>query len=80
MAPLLIPYTILAIFGVRLGDPLALFKILANTAGFILVVASVQIFLVNRNFLPREIRVPWREWALLLAALFYLFFTIKLVV
>jgi len=35
---------------------------------------------VNRKFLPREIRVPWREWALLGAALFYLFFAIKLVI
>ncbi len=77
---LLIPYTVLAIFAVRLGDPLKQFKILANTAGFILVVASVQIFFVNRKFLPREIRVPWREWALLGAALFYLFFAIKLVI
>lgn len=75
---LLVPYTILAFFGARMAEPMTLFKILANTAGFILVVASIQIFLVNRKFLPKEIRVPWREGALLLCAAFYLFFAIRL--
>jgi hypothetical protein len=77
---LLIPYTVFAFFAVRWADAMTLFKVLANTAGMILVVASVQIFLVNRKFLPREIRVPWREWMLIVAALFYAFFAVKLVV
>ncbi|MEW6156897.1 MAG: Nramp family divalent metal transporter [Verrucomicrobiota bacterium] len=76
---LLVPYTIFAFFAVRLGEPMQLFKILANTAGFILFVGSLQIFIVNRKFLPREIRVPWREYMLLVAAAFYLFFVLKLV-
>ncbi|MBI2926254.1 MAG: Nramp family divalent metal transporter [Verrucomicrobia bacterium] len=77
---LLIPYTLFAFWAVRAAEPLTLFKLLANVAGFTLVVASVQIFFVNRRFLPREIRVPWREWALLVSCAFYLFFAVRLVV
>jgi len=76
---LLVPYTIFAVFAVRLGDSLQLFKIQANTAGLILVVASVQIFFANRKFLPRAIRVPWCEWMLLAASIFYGFFALKLI-
>jgi hypothetical protein len=75
---LLVPYTLFAFFAVRLGAPLDLFKILANTAGLIMVISSVQIFIVNRRFLPPEVRVPWREWALLASSLFYLFFGVRL--
>jgi hypothetical protein len=75
---LLVPYTLFALLAVRVASPLTLFKILANVAGFILVVGSVQIFLVNRKFLPREIRCPWREWTLLVCAAFYLFFAVRL--
>lgn len=75
---LLLPYTLFAFWAARAGDPLTLFKVLANTAGFTLVVASVQIFIVNRGFLPREIRVPWREWMLLVGGGFYLFFALRL--
>lgn len=72
---LLVPYTLLACFAVRMADAMTLFKVLANTAGFILAVASVQIFIVNRKFLPSEVRVPWRESVLILCAAFYFFFT-----
>lgn len=77
---LLVPYTLLAFWAAQAAEPLTLFKVLANVAGFILVVASIQIFLVNRRFLPREIRVPWREWMLLGSAAFYGFFAARLVI
>jgi hypothetical protein len=53
------------------------FQLLANIAGFVLAVAGVQVFLVNRRFLPRQIRPPlWREILLLGTSVFYAFFTI----
>jgi len=74
---LLLAFTLWAVLAVRLGEPMKQFKILANVAGFIMIVASIQILLVNRTFLPREIRSRWREGAMVLCALFYLFFTLK---
>jgi hypothetical protein len=75
-------YGVLAIFSlwgalaIRLTSPLKLFTILANVAGLVLVIGGVQIFLVNRRFLPREIRPSlWREGALWSCVLFYAFFS-----
>jgi len=74
---LLAGFTLWAFAAVRMGQPMQLFKILANVAGFVLVLASVQIFLVNRKFLPRELRSIWREGGLLLCGVFYAFFAFK---
>jgi hypothetical protein len=75
-------YGILVIFSIwgmvviRLASPFQLFKILANMAGLVLAVAGVQIFLVNRRFLPRAIRpAVWKEVGLLACSAFYAFFT-----
>ena len=75
-------YGILVIFSIwgmvviRLASPFQLFKILANMAGLVLAVAGVQIFLVNRRFLPRAIRpAVWKEIGLLACSAFYAFFT-----
>jgi hypothetical protein len=75
-------YGVLAIFSlwgalaIRLTSPLKLFTILANVAGLVLVIGGIQIFLVNRRFLPRELRPSlWREGALWLCVLFYTFFS-----
>ena len=75
-------YTILAAFtGWALvtlwsASPMELFKVLANIAGLVLAIAGVQIFRVNRRFLPRELRPPlWREVMLLACSLFYAFFS-----
>jgi len=58
-----------------LASPFELFKVLANMAGLVMVIACVQIFLVNRRFLPRAIRPrPWREAGLLACSAFYAFF------
>jgi len=52
-----------------------MFKVLANMAGLILAIASLQIIIVNRSFLPRALRPAlWREGLLLFASGFYWFF------
>ncbi|HXW08154.1 MAG TPA: hypothetical protein VD833_23185, partial [Vicinamibacterales bacterium] len=49
--------------------------ILANMAGVVLAIAGVQIFVVNRRFLPKAVRPPlWREAVLLACSAFYAFF------
>lgn len=75
-------YGILAAFSVwgvimiRSASPMKLFTILANVAGLVLVIGGIQIFLVNRRFLPRAVRAPlWREIALLACSAFYAFFS-----
>ena len=60
----------------RSASPFQLFKVLANIAGFVLVVAGIQILRVNRRFLPPAVRPPlWREAGLLLCVAFYAFFS-----
>lgn len=72
---ILLAFSIWGLFVIRSASPFQLFKILANMAGIVLAVAGVQIFLVNRRFLPRAIRPPlWRELALLACSAFYGFF------
>jgi hypothetical protein len=76
-------YSILAFFTVWAAAVLwtataaALFKVLANIAGLVLAVASIQVFWVNRRFLPRALRPPlWRQISLLACSAFYWFFSI----
>jgi hypothetical protein len=72
---ILFVFSIWGIFAIRWASPFQLFKILANMAGIVLLVAGVQIFLVNRRFLPKALRPPaWREACLLLCSAFYAFF------
>ena len=64
-----------SVFALRAASPIKLFTILANVAGLVLVVAGVQIVVVNRRFLPPELRpARWREAALLVCSAFYAFF------
>jgi hypothetical protein len=74
-------YTLLLVFSVwgvlviRMASPFQLFKILANMAGLVLLVGGIQIFLVNRRFLPPAVRpAAWREFGLLACSGFYAFF------
>ena len=68
-------FSIWGAFVIRSASPFQLFKILANMAGIVLAVAGVQIFLVNRRFLPRGVRpAAWREFGLLACSAFYAFF------
>jgi hypothetical protein len=72
---ILLLFSIWGVFVIRLASPFQLFKILANMAGIVLLVAGVQIFLVNRRFLPRAVRPSrWREVGLLACSAFYAFF------
>ena len=72
---ILIAFSVWTICVIRLASPMTLFTILANIAGLVLAIAGVQIFLVNRRFLPRAIRAPlWREALLLACSAFYAFF------
>ena len=79
-------YSILVLFSLsgvlllRLATPFQLFKVLANTAGVVLAIAGVQIFLVNRRFLPPALRPPrWREAGLLACSAFYAFFAVVVI-
>ncbi len=72
---ILVVFSIWGALVIRSASPFQLFKILANMAGVILVIAGVQIFLVNRRFLPKAVRPPlWREVVLLFCSAFYAFF------
>jgi hypothetical protein len=72
---ILLLFSVWGIFVIRSASPFQLFKILANMAGIVLMIAGVQIFLVNRRFLPKVLRPPlWREVGLLVCSGFYAFF------
>jgi len=72
---ILLLFSVWGIIVIRSASPFQLFKILANMAGIVLMIAGVQIFLVNRRFLPPVLRPPlWREAGLLLCSAFYAFF------
>jgi hypothetical protein len=73
---ILLAFSLWGVFAIHLMSPMRLFTILANVAGLVLVISGVQIFRVNRRFLPRELRpARWREATLLLCSAFYAFFT-----
>lgn len=64
--------TVWGIISVNLGNVLDLFKILAVIANPVLAIGAIQILLVNRRFLPREMQPPlWRQAALVIAAVVY---------
>jgi hypothetical protein len=73
---ILLVFSIWSVLVVRSASPMRLFTILANIAGVVLVIAGVQILIVNRRFLPKAIRPPlWREIALFGCVVFYSFFS-----
>lgn len=76
-------YSVLAAFAIwgcialNLARPLTLIIIGANAAAVIFVIESVHTLVVNRLFLPRELRPAlWREACLVLCALFYGMFVV----
>jgi hypothetical protein len=72
---ILLIFSVWGVFVIRSASPFQLFKILANMAGIVLAVAGVQIFLVNRRFLPKAVRpAVWKELGLLACSAFYAFF------
>jgi len=73
---ILIVFSIWGVIAIRAASPLRLFTILANIAGMVMVLGGVQIFLINRRFLPRELRPAWwREVLLWTCVGFYAFFS-----
>ena len=73
---ILIVYSVWGALAIRWATPMRLFMIFANTAAVIMVIAGVQIFRVNRRFLPPALRPPlWREAMLLACSVFYAFFS-----
>ena len=72
---MLVVFSIWGVFVIRMASPFTLFKILANMAGLVLLIGGIQIFLVNRRFLPAGVRPAlWREVGLLTCSAFYAFF------
>ncbi len=72
----LVVFSVWGAIAVRSASPFQLFKVLANMAGVVLMIAGVQILIVNRRFLPVPLRPPlWREAGLLICSAFYAFFT-----
>jgi hypothetical protein len=73
---ILLVYSVWGAVAIRWATPMKLFMIFANTAALIMVIAGVQIFRVNRRFLPPALRPPvWREAILLACSGFYAFFS-----
>lgn len=80
-------YGVMAVFAVwgcialNFARPITLIIIGANAAAFIFVVESIHTLILNRRFLPRELRAPlWREACLVGCALFYgAFFAVAMV-
>jgi hypothetical protein len=65
---------------INLAAPMTLLLINANVSGFVFVLSSMQLIVMNRTFLPPQVRAPlWREIALIGMAVFYGFFLIALV-
>jgi hypothetical protein len=73
---ILAAFSVFGILAVRSATPFELFKVLANLAGLVLVIAGIQVLRVNRRFLPRAIQPPlWREAALVGCVAFYAYFS-----
>jgi Mn2+/Fe2+ NRAMP family transporter len=65
---------------INLAAPMMLLMIGANMAGFIFVIASIHIIVVNHKFLPKKLRPSlWRIITLVAMCLFYAFFVFALV-
>ncbi len=72
----LLGFSVWAVLAIRLASPISLFTIHANVAGLVLVISGVQVFRINRRFLPEGVRPRlWRELALLACSAFYAFFS-----
>ena len=68
----LLAFAIWGCIGLNLARPITLIIIGANAAAFIFVVESLHTLVVNRRFLPKELRAPlWRDVVLVCCALFY---------
>lgn len=75
----LVVLTLWALYAIRLGSALDLFKILGTIASPMMALASLQILRINTRFLPKEIQPSLiRRGLLLLCTLFYGAITVAL--
>lgn len=67
--------TAFGLLTIRTGGAFGLFKIITNVGGLLVVIAGVQILIVNHRFLPPGVRAPrWRQALLIATVVFYAFF------
>ena len=65
---------------INLAQPFILILLGAFTAGLMMAIYGVQVWYVNRKFLPPEVQAPvWRQACLLLFSAFFAFFTIVVI-
>lgn len=65
---------------INLAAPLMLLFIAGNMAGFLFVVSTIHILVVNYKFLPKELHPPiWRTIVIIAMMVFYAFFLIAVV-
>jgi hypothetical protein len=77
---ILLVLTVWGLISIHFGNVLDLFKILAMVASPIMALAALQIWLVNRRFLPREAQPPlWRQVGLLLCSAAYALITVGVI-
>jgi uncharacterized protein YhhL (DUF1145 family) len=70
-------FVVWACIAINLAQPFVLILLSAFVAGLMMSIYGVQVWYVNRKFLPREVQAPlWRQAMLLLFSVFFGFFTI----
>ena len=79
-------YTTLVVFvvwgciAINLAQPFILILLGAFIAGFIMTIASIHVWYLNRKYLPREIQAPlWSQVMLWAMSLFFGFFTLVVI-
>src|SRR5439155_1090668 len=79
-ALLTVQFVIWGCIAINLAQPFVLILLGAFVAGLMMSIYGVQVWYVNRKFLPKELQAPrWRQAALLLFSAFFGFFTIVVI-
>ncbi|MFQ6082872.1 MAG: Nramp family divalent metal transporter [Candidatus Aminicenantia bacterium] len=77
---ILIIFTVCGCIAIIFGNPYILLVIGANIGGAIFAISGIHVLIVNRRFLPKEVRPSlWREIAVILCVIFYSFFVIMVI-
>ena len=76
----LVAFVVWGCIAINLAQPFVLILLGAFVAGLMMSIYGVQVWYVNRKFLPPEVQAPaWRQAALLLFSAFFGFFTIVVI-
>ncbi|PYN30069.1 MAG: hypothetical protein DME01_28575 [Candidatus Rokuibacteriota bacterium] len=76
----LVVFVIWGCIAINLAQPFVLILLGAFVAGLMMSIYGVQVWYVNRKFLPKELQAPrWRQAALLLFSAFFGFLTIVVI-